>query len=192
MTAANASRRDREAGHDDRGDFRDHARRSRSRSPSRVRRSRPDGSVVLARRASRTSSRRTVIRSENPSGVRWHTANVGPGASWDVQGVAFVGLGRTRERTRSNSTTPRSHIGTNQVGRYAFHMHHVGSSLDRAAYQQQRLLGTRTAASGRWRSTSRTTSRSSATSASIRRAGASSPRTATKCATCSAATSRPT
>jgi hypothetical protein len=89
---------------------------------------RPDGSVVLTPRVANLG-RLTVIRSENPGGVRWHTANVGPSASWDVQGVAFVGLGRTRNE-RLDSTSVGSHIGTNQVGRYAFHMHHVGSSLD--------------------------------------------------------------
>ena len=88
---------------------------------------RPDGSIVLSPRVANLT-RRTVIRSENPDGVRWHTANVGLGASWEVQGVAFVGLGRTRNEVLSSTTPDRSQIGTNQVGRYAFHVHHVGSS----------------------------------------------------------------
>ncbi len=62
--------------------------------------------------------------------MRWHVALVGPGASWDVQGVALVGLGRTRNERLDNTTADRSHIGTNQVGRYAFHMHHAGSSMN--------------------------------------------------------------
>jgi hypothetical protein len=88
---------------------------------------RPDGSVVLQPRVANLS-RRSVIASEDPSGVRWHVAHVGPDAEWDVSGVAFVGLGRTKNE-RLDNTSLGSHIGTNQVGRYAFHMHHVGSSL---------------------------------------------------------------
>jgi len=88
---------------------------------------RPDGSVVLAGRVANLT-RRTTIRSENPNGTRWHVAMVGIDASWDVQGVAFVGIGRTRNE-RLDNTSLGSHIGTNQVGRYAFHIHHTFTSL---------------------------------------------------------------
>ncbi len=89
---------------------------------------RPDGSVVLTPRVANLS-RRTVIKSESPTGTRWHIAHVGGAASWDVQGVALVGLGRTRGEVLNSTPADRSHVGTNQVGRYGFHMHHVGSSL---------------------------------------------------------------
>lgn len=87
---------------------------------------RPDGSVVVTPRVTNLT-RRSTVRSENPSGVRWHWANVGHDASWDVEGVAFIGMGRTKNEPLNN-TSAGSNIGTNQVGRYAFHIHHVWTS----------------------------------------------------------------
>lgn len=87
---------------------------------------RPDGSVVLRPRIANLT-RPTVIRSENPAGTRWHIAHVGGASSWDVSGVAFIGLGRTKNLPVDNTTS--AHVGTNQIGRYAFHIHHAASSL---------------------------------------------------------------
>jgi hypothetical protein len=55
------------------------------------------------------------IRSENPAGTRWHVIFVDR-ADVDIRYVSFVNLGRT-------TTEPLS--GSNPVGRYPLHMHHV-------------------------------------------------------------------
>jgi len=57
-------------------------------------------------------SRNVVIRSENPSGTRGHTIYTHR-ADVDIRYAEFKDLGRTNRLT------------TNQVGRYALHMHHV-------------------------------------------------------------------
>lgn len=85
----------------------------------------PDGTPLLPHVANLT--RATVIRSENPAGVRGHVAFVGA-ADVDVRGVAFLDLGRTEAKaldstTFSGATVTR--VGTNQVGRYALHVHHL-------------------------------------------------------------------
>ena len=64
----------------------------------------PDGDLVLRPRVANIS-RNIVIRSENPMGVRGHTANVGHGAAWDVRYNAFESLGRTLNE-RSDNTPP--------------------------------------------------------------------------------------
>jgi hypothetical protein len=70
-------------------------------------------------------TRNVVIRSENPLGTPGHLANIGDTACWDAQGVSIVGLGRTTVDVLDNTSADLSHLGTNQVGRYAFHAHHV-------------------------------------------------------------------
>ena len=88
----------------------------------------PDG-VVKHRPFVANLTRALVIRSENPSGTRGHVINAGATASWDVQGVRFSDLGRTKNDNRNNAVADASgvvtQIGTNQTGRYAFHMHHA-------------------------------------------------------------------
>lgn len=83
---------------------------------------RPDGSVVATARVANLS-RQTTIQSENPLGTPWHIANVGPDAGFDIEGVEFVGLGRTKNIAL--------HVDTNHVGRYAFHIHHIGAGTVR-------------------------------------------------------------
>jgi hypothetical protein len=89
----------------------------------------PEGNVVLRPRVANVT-RSIVIRSENPAGTRGHTANVGHMASWDIRYNQFVGVGRTQFTDLNNTTLDLSQIGTNQIGRYANHDHHGGSSLD--------------------------------------------------------------
>lgn len=86
----------------------------------------PDGAVVLLPRVANLT-RNINIRSENPDGTRGHTAHVGHGAMWDIEYVAFSGLGRTRAETLNNTVASSEppHIGTNQVGRYTDHKHHA-------------------------------------------------------------------
>jgi hypothetical protein len=88
----------------------------------------PNGTVVLRPRVAHLS-RSFVIRSENPAGTRGHTANIGPNASWDIRYNQFVGVGRTKGETLDNTAEDPAHIGTNQIGKYADHDHHTGSSL---------------------------------------------------------------
>lgn len=89
-------------------------------------------------------SRSIVVRSENSTGVRGHLLATGT-ADVDIRGVRFEGMGRTTSDplhcsvgvggkqysysvfgdTCKFGSPPASVIGTNQIGRYAFHMHHL-------------------------------------------------------------------
>ena len=74
-------------------------------------------------------NRNVVIRSENPQGTRGHVLFTAR-ANVDVEGVRFQDLGRTDAfRSLDNTTLGTAggvtHIGTNQVGRYAVHFHHL-------------------------------------------------------------------
>jgi hypothetical protein len=73
-------------------------------------------------------SRNVIVRSENPNGTRGHimftsTANV------DIRYSLFKDLGRTLVNPLDSTTFDTSgnvtHIGTNQIGRYAMHFHHL-------------------------------------------------------------------
>lgn len=82
----------------------------------------PDGSVVLQPRVANVT-RNIVVRSEG-SGAFGHTANVGLAASWHVAYTEIRVGGRTRNvNLDSTSADGVTHIGTNQVGRYAVHEH---------------------------------------------------------------------
>jgi hypothetical protein len=83
----------------------------------------PNGVVVLRPRVANLT-RNIVIRSENPSGTRGHTADVGHMATWDIRYNRLIGLGRTG-LTPLNDTVLPNHIGTNQRGKYAEHHHHA-------------------------------------------------------------------
>ena len=104
-------------------------------------------------------SRNVVLRSENPSGVRGHTqyfANAGV----DIRYVSFNELGRTRvgplDNTKFDASGNVTHIGTNQVGRYSQHLHHVqGPQLglhvvDGGPRYQWILIGNAINGSGKW------------------------------------------
>lgn len=73
-------------------------------------------------------SRNVVLRSENPTGTRGHVQFFHD-ADVDVRYVQFRDLGRTTnqplDNTTFNSDGSVSHIGTNQIGRYPLHLHHV-------------------------------------------------------------------
>jgi len=74
-------------------------------------------------------TRNVVIRSENPDGTRGHTFYTAR-ADVDIEYAQFADLGRTDAFRSLDSTTYDSsgkvtHIGTNQVGRYAIHVHHL-------------------------------------------------------------------
>ncbi|MCP5243592.1 MAG: G8 domain-containing protein [Burkholderiales bacterium] len=73
-------------------------------------------------------TRNIVIRSENPDGTRGHVMFT-ERAKVDVQYVEFRDLGRTRADPLHNTILDESgnvvEIGTNQVGRYSLHLHHL-------------------------------------------------------------------
>ena len=90
----------------------------------------PQGVVVLHPRVANLT-RNITIRSENPTGTRGHTADVGHAASWDIRYNQFMGLGRTVNVTLDDTVLGK-HIGTNQRGKYTEHHHHAGSSVGSA------------------------------------------------------------
>ena len=78
-------------------------------------------------------SRNVVIRSENPQGTRGHTAFLHR-STVDIEYALFQGLGRTRALDILNNTVVRKgavvNIGTNEIGRYALHAHHLIGPAD--------------------------------------------------------------
>ncbi len=73
-------------------------------------------------------TRNVVLRSQNPSGVRGHVLFTHR-ADVDIRYVLFKDLGRTKitplDVTTYDANGNVTHIGTNQIGRYSLHMHHV-------------------------------------------------------------------
>jgi PKD repeat protein len=73
-------------------------------------------------------TRNVVVRSENPTGTRGHVMFT-HNADANVQYVAFRDLGRTTFGALDNTTYDANgnvaHVGTNQMGRYMVHMHHL-------------------------------------------------------------------
>ncbi|WP_164103965.1 right-handed parallel beta-helix repeat-containing protein, partial [Candidatus Laterigemmans baculatus] len=109
-------------------------------------------------------TRNVALRSENPSGNRGHFMAVGR-ANVDLRYAAFVGLGRTSnanlDSTVFASDGTVSHEGTNQVGRYSLHLHHLsgpaeGLEADPAvdpaglARRQFRLIGNAVSDGEKW------------------------------------------
>lgn len=96
----------------------------------------PNGTVVVMPRVANLT-RNIVIRSENPAGVRGHTASVGHMAHMDLRYTQFVGVGRTTFADIHNTVAAADGTivthGTNQIGKYATHFHHNGSSLESRA-----------------------------------------------------------
>jgi len=89
----------------------------------------PQGVVKLRPRVANLT-RNIVLRSENPTGTRGHTVDVGMHATWNIRSNQFIALGRTRNVPFDD--TSGAHIGTNQRGRYVEHHHHGGSSVNSA------------------------------------------------------------
>jgi hypothetical protein len=73
-------------------------------------------------------SRNVVVRSENPEGTRGHVLFASR-ADVDVRYAEFRELGRTKIGILNNTETDSEgrvrRLGTNQIGRYAFHFHHT-------------------------------------------------------------------
>jgi hypothetical protein len=84
----------------------------------------PDGHIMLLPRVANLT-RNVRVYSEQSAGVRGHTANVGPGATWSVCYTQMSDLGRTTVDVLDSTSADLSHVGTNQVGRYMEHEHHA-------------------------------------------------------------------
>lgn len=73
-------------------------------------------------------TRNVVVRSENPAGVRGHVF-LTDRAEVDIRHVAFKDLGRSTGQPLDNTTLDAqgnvTHVGTNHIGRYSLHLHHV-------------------------------------------------------------------
>ncbi|TWT54667.1 hypothetical protein Pla22_23170 [Rubripirellula amarantea] len=75
-------------------------------------------------------TRDVLLRSENPDGTRGHLIGF-QGAEMSIVGAQIDGFGRTTVDVLDSGQVTGGqieHIGTNQVGRYAIHFHHVGTS----------------------------------------------------------------
>lgn len=88
-------------------------------------------------------SRNVTIRSQNPSGTRGHVFLTYRG-SFDIRYALFKDLGRTTTARLDNTTFDTNgtvqHLGTNQIGRYPFHMHHVMGPVSTPANGYQYTL----------------------------------------------------
>jgi G8 domain-containing protein len=72
-------------------------------------------------------SRNVIVRSQNPNGTRGHVLLTNR-AEVDIRYAAFKDLGRTTIAPLDStvmSSGHAAHIGSNQVGRYSLHLHHL-------------------------------------------------------------------
>ena len=85
-----------------------------------------DGTRLLPHVANLTRS--IVVRSQRPTGTRGHVI-VTHRAQVEVRGVRFQDLGRTTvdpiDSTTFDAAGRVTHLGTQQIGRYPFHVHHL-------------------------------------------------------------------
>ena len=99
-------------------------------------------------------SRNVRFASENPAGVRGHFQAIGL-ASVDVNYTEFYEFGRTTVAPLDSTTLGDdgsvTHIGTNQIGRYAVHMHHLASNAPPQSNGYQfNLIGLAVNGSPKW------------------------------------------
>ena len=99
--------------------------------------------------------RNVVIRSENPAGTRGHTMFTAR-ADVSVSYAEFRDLGRTDAMRPVDSSTfdqhgNVTHLGTNQVGRYAVHLHHLmGPENPTNTGYQYEMIGNSIHGSKKW------------------------------------------
>jgi hypothetical protein len=100
------------------------------------------------------TTRNVVVSSESPSGTRGHTLFT-DGAKVNIRYTTFKDLGRTiagdLDSTECDTQGRMRNDGFNQVGRYAFHAHHLRgpNNFTNAGYQFQ-LVGATFEGSLRW------------------------------------------
>jgi hypothetical protein len=91
---------------------------------------------------------RTVrFRSANPAGTRGHGIFIHR-ADVDIRYASFEDLGRTTAQPLDS--TAGSHIGTNQIGRYDLHLHHLAGPANTGGRPQFTLEGNVTIRSRKW------------------------------------------
>ena len=100
-------------------------------------------------------NRNVIIRSENPNGTRGHTLYTAR-ADVDIRYARFLDLGRTDafrdlDSSQFDAAGNVTHVGTNQVGRYAVHFHHVMGPVNEmnTGYQFQ-FIGNTVESSRKW------------------------------------------
>ena len=99
--------------------------------------------------------RNVTIRSENPLGTRGHVL-FGQRADVNVQYARFHELGRTDAFRDLDNTVIDvdgnvTHIGTNQIARYALHFHHVAGPVNETNTGYQfKIIGNTVDAAGKW------------------------------------------
>ena len=98
-------------------------------------------------------SRTIVVRSENPNGTRGHSL-FSQRADVDIRYVAFRNMGRTTTQPLDSTTFSGdtvTHVGTNQIGKYPIHMHHVmGPTTPPASGYQFVLVGNAVEETTKW------------------------------------------
>ena len=114
---------------------------------------RPDGVLEFLPHVGNVT-RNVVIRSANPRGVRGHVLFVNR-ADVDIRYARFADLGRTRPGVLDNTEIAADggvrHIGTNLIGRYALHLHHLfGPSRPAANGSQFALIGNAIDGAAKW------------------------------------------
>ncbi len=96
-----------------------------------------------------------IIRSENPNGTRGHTLFTAR-ADVDIEYARFQDLGRTDAFSDINNTKLDANgnvvqLGTNQIGRYALHMHHlIGPENPANRGYQFKLIGNAVVGARKW------------------------------------------
>lgn len=93
-----------------------------------------------------------TIRSENPAGVRGHVLFT-QRADVDIRDSEFRDLGRTDASRPLNSATWLGDVatpGSNQIGRYALHLHHVMGPFPATKPYQFQIVGNRFLRNGKW------------------------------------------
>jgi hypothetical protein len=89
-------------------------------------------------------SRSVVIKSANPAGTRGHVF-ISEHVKLDLRYVLFRDLGRTTtnplDNTTYNAQGQVTHIGTNQVGRYPLHAHHLYGQTAIPGVPQFHIIG---------------------------------------------------
>lgn len=99
-------------------------------------------------------TRNITFRSENPNGVRGHAIYLHR-SQLDIRYAAFKDMGRTLAAMLDNSTFDATgkltRVGTNQIGKYPFHMHHLWGPVNptNTGYQAQ-VIGNAIVGSKKW------------------------------------------
>jgi hypothetical protein len=99
-------------------------------------------------------TRSIAVRSEKPDGASRGHVLFTQRADVDIRYVAFLDLGRTSALRPLDSTTFSGNIasrtGTNQIGRYSLHLHHVFGPLPVKSDRQFRLIGNLIQGDSKW------------------------------------------